>query len=244
VERYAGNPLALQVVGETIGAVFGGDLRTFLAQDVAVFGGIRHLLDQQVARLSVHERAVLCWLAEAPEPVGFVALVSDLSPVVGRAAVVEAVEALARRSLLAAGGGGTFTLQPVVLEYAATVLVERTGATGVGGSADGVGGGPRVARTRGSGRSAAAGRIPRGGRLPAQGKAKGTRQPLHPLGTATLKEDRLMASFTRQLDRLNLGQTRSFAQHTATSQHQLPYLLHRADERQPIDGPIARRAGG
>jgi DNA polymerase III delta prime subunit len=38
VARYAGNPLALCVVGKTIGAVFGGSIAGFLAQDVAVFG--------------------------------------------------------------------------------------------------------------------------------------------------------------------------------------------------------------
>ena len=41
VERYSGNPLALRVVGETIGVVFAGDVAAFLKQDVAVFGGIR-----------------------------------------------------------------------------------------------------------------------------------------------------------------------------------------------------------
>lgn len=51
-------------------------------------------------------------------------LVADLGPGVGRGAVVEAVQALQRRSLLKEGGGGTFTLQPVVLEHATERLVE------------------------------------------------------------------------------------------------------------------------
>src|SRR5262249_51569272 len=63
VERYAGNPLALSVVGETIGAVFGGDIAAFLATEAAVFGGIRQVLDEQVGRLSALEREVLTWLA-------------------------------------------------------------------------------------------------------------------------------------------------------------------------------------
>ena len=86
---------------------------------------IRQLLDEQVARLSALERAVLTWLAVEREPVGFAELVADLGPGVGAGAVVEAVEALRRRSLLEAGGRGTFTLQPVVLEYATARLVER-----------------------------------------------------------------------------------------------------------------------
>ena len=117
VERYAGNPLALQVVGETVNAVFGGDIESFLAQDVVVFGEIRRLLDEQVDRLSAQEWAVLAWLAERQETVGFAELVAHLGPAVGRAAVVEAVEALTRRSLLDPGKRGTYSLQPVVLEY-------------------------------------------------------------------------------------------------------------------------------
>jgi hypothetical protein len=123
VARYAGNPLALQMAGETVGTVFGGDIAAFLAQDVAVFGDIRQLLAEQVARLSALEQAVLPRLAEERKAVGFAELVTDLGPAVERCAVVEAVEALARRSLLEPRGRGTFTLPPVVLEYATTQLV-------------------------------------------------------------------------------------------------------------------------
>jgi hypothetical protein len=136
VARYAGNPLALQVVGKTVRAVCGGSIAAFLAHDVAVFGDIRQLLAEQVARLSVPEQVVLSWLAEEREPVGFAELVTDLGPLLGRAAVVEAVEALGRRSLLELAGRGTLTLQPVVLEYAIAQQDERrapgqTGAAGV-----------------------------------------------------------------------------------------------------------------
>jgi transcriptional regulator with XRE-family HTH domain len=184
VARYAGNPLALRVVGKTVAAVCGGRIATFLAQDVAVFGDIRHLLDEQVARLSVHERAVLSWLAEEPEAVGFVKLVTDLGPVVGRAAVVEAVEALARRSLLTAGCG-SFTLRPVAREYASTLLVKRADAASVVGAAEGVGQGACAAQPAAPGRAVAAGSIQRGGASFAQGKAQGVPRPARPIGTAT-----------------------------------------------------------
>jgi WD domain, G-beta repeat len=123
VDRYGGNPLALSIVGETIGVVFRGDTAAFLAQDVAVFGGIRQLLEEQVGRLSALEQTILTGLAVEREPVGFAALVADLGPGVGRGEAVEAVEALLRRSLLEWGTGGSFTLQPVVLEYATARLV-------------------------------------------------------------------------------------------------------------------------
>jgi hypothetical protein len=162
VARYAGNPLALQVVGTTVAAVFDGDLAAFLAQDVAVFGDIRQLLAEQVARLSAQERVVLHWLAEEREPVGFAELVTDLGPLVGRAAVVEAVEALARRSLLVPGRHGAFSLQPVVLEYATTQLVEQPGAVGKVVAAAGVRRGRGAAQPGPSGRAAAAGARRRG----------------------------------------------------------------------------------
>src|SRR6202007_1344997 len=69
------------------------------------------------------EQAILTWLAVEREPVGFTTLVTDLGPGVTRGEAVEAVEALLRRSLLEWGTGGTFTLQPVVLEYATARLV-------------------------------------------------------------------------------------------------------------------------
>ncbi len=138
IAHYGGNPLALRVVGDTIGVVFGGDITAFLGQETTVFGGIRQLLDAQVERLSALERSVLHWLAVEREPVGFAELLADLlppllfhpangpvwGPGVGRGEVVEAVEALGRRSLLERGGHGAFTLQPVVLEYATTRLID------------------------------------------------------------------------------------------------------------------------
>jgi hypothetical protein len=125
VERYGGNPLALHVVGETISSVFDGEIAAFLAQEIAVFGGIRHLLDEQVARLSALEQAVLAWLAVEREPIGLRELAADLGLGVTRAQVVEVVEALRRRSLLEPGGRGVFTLQPVVLEYMTARLLAQ-----------------------------------------------------------------------------------------------------------------------
>src|SRR5712692_3996743 len=134
VGRYAGNALALLVVGETIRSVFGGAIAAFLAEGEAVFGDIRRLLDGHVARLSAPERAVLDWLAVEREPVAFGTLVADLGPAVPRGAALEALEALGRRSLLEQGEqGATFTLQPVVLEHVTERLVERLADEIVGG---------------------------------------------------------------------------------------------------------------
>jgi NAD(P)-dependent dehydrogenase (short-subunit alcohol dehydrogenase family) len=134
VARYADNPQALQVMGKTVAAVFDGDIAAFLAHGVAVFGEIRQLLDERGARLSVQEQVVLRWLAEAQEPMGFAELVTDLGP------------------LLEPSGRGTFTLQPVVLEYAITQLVARGAVDQVGAGAGG-GQGRRAAQQGASGRA-------------------------------------------------------------------------------------------
>src|SRR5438876_1051945 len=63
VERYAGNPLALQIVAETIADLFGGAIDPFLAEGTTIFGSITDLLEEQWTRLSTLEQTVLSWLA-------------------------------------------------------------------------------------------------------------------------------------------------------------------------------------
>src|SRR5947209_8430563 len=59
VEAYAGNPLALKIVARTIVELFDGQIVPFLEQGEVVFGGVRALLDEQYARLSVVDVSVL-----------------------------------------------------------------------------------------------------------------------------------------------------------------------------------------
>ena len=63
IDFYRGNPLALTVVSRSIYSMFDGDVQTFLEQETNVFGDIRHLIDQQYARLSDLEQKVMYWLA-------------------------------------------------------------------------------------------------------------------------------------------------------------------------------------
>jgi WD40 repeat protein/transcriptional regulator with XRE-family HTH domain len=126
VARFGGNALALRLVGETIAALFGGELAAFLAEPAAIFGDLRQLLDGQRARLSPLERSFLYWLAIAREPVSVGSLATDVDPAIPRAQVYEGMEALLRRSLVDAGERpGTFTLPPAVQEYLTERLVEE-----------------------------------------------------------------------------------------------------------------------
>jgi hypothetical protein len=125
VERYGGTPLALRVVGESVRQLFGGDVAAFLREGEPFFGDVGRVLDEQTARLSAPEMAVLRRLAVAREPVGVAELSAALGPAVGPAGALAALEALRRRSLLERGArGATFTLQSVVLEHATDRLVE------------------------------------------------------------------------------------------------------------------------
>jgi WD40 repeat protein/transcriptional regulator with XRE-family HTH domain len=129
IGRYGGNGLALKVVGETIRQTFDREISAFLEYAIAtygtMFGGIRHLLDAQAERLSPIELDILRRLAVEREPVSLAELARDMAPSVGRAAVIDAVDALRRRSLVERGErGAVFTLQSMVLEYVTDRLVE------------------------------------------------------------------------------------------------------------------------
>src|SRR5438034_5624432 len=123
-ERYAGNPLALSIVAETIADLFGGAISPFLAAGTILFNSITQLLQEQWVRLSALEQTLLWWLAILREPVTLeelqAVLVARLSP----AQVLEAVDGLRRRSLVERGQRpGSFTLQSVVLEFVTDRLI-------------------------------------------------------------------------------------------------------------------------
>ena len=130
IARYGGNALALKVVGESIRQLFSGDVGVYLRVSGAgaVFGGIRRLVAEQVERSSALEQDVLRALAVEREPVKIGELIGHLGPRFGAGAIVEAVDALRRRSLVElaeTAGPATFTLQSVVLEYVIDRLVEE-----------------------------------------------------------------------------------------------------------------------
>jgi transcriptional regulator with XRE-family HTH domain len=127
IERYAGNALALKIAGESIRQVFDGRIDAFLRAGEPIFGGIRLLLDEQLERLSDLERSTLLWLAVERESVAFEDLVADLGRSADRAAVLEAVAALRRRSLLASRRAHTdgLTLQSLILEYVTALRLRQ-----------------------------------------------------------------------------------------------------------------------
>ena len=125
VASYAGNPLALKIVAQAVSDLFSGDLDRFLQEGELIFNGIRPVLRQQVGRLTPLEHLLLTWLAVLREWTPLETLVHVLHPRALRSQMLEALEALGRRSLLERGQPATFSLQSVVMEYLTDALVER-----------------------------------------------------------------------------------------------------------------------
>jgi hypothetical protein len=125
IATYAGNPLALKIVGQAIVDLFAGEIVPFLQSQELIFNGIRVVLRQQVARLTRLEQMLLIWLAVVREWTALESLLSLLVKRPTRARVLEALEALWRRSLIERGEGGSFTLQSVVMEYLTDTLLDQ-----------------------------------------------------------------------------------------------------------------------
>jgi WD40 repeat protein/transcriptional regulator with XRE-family HTH domain len=132
IERYAGNPLALKIVATTIQDIFDGNVTDFLQQNTAVFGDIRDILEQQFERLSDLEKDIMYWLAINRESITLSELRDDIISPVPQAKLLEALESLGRRSLIEKATptliektGSSFTLQPVVMEYVTSSLIEQ-----------------------------------------------------------------------------------------------------------------------
>ncbi|HEX6478318.1 MAG TPA: NB-ARC domain-containing protein [Ktedonobacteraceae bacterium] len=125
-EVYAGNPLALNIVAQTIVEIFGGEIAAFLEQGEVLFGSVRELLHEQFVRLSAAEQSALLWLAIVREPVSLEEMLALPGAPKPRGQVLEAVDRLSRRSLIERGQRpGSFTLQAVVLEYATAQLIDE-----------------------------------------------------------------------------------------------------------------------
>src|SRR5205823_62139 len=116
---------ALKIVAQAVSDLFSGEIDRFLEEGELIFNGIRPVLRQQVGRLSPLEHLLLTWLAVLREWTPLDTLSQVLHPRVLRARVLEALEALRRRSLLERGQQASFSLQSVVMEYLTDVLGEH-----------------------------------------------------------------------------------------------------------------------
>lgn len=124
IEQYSANPLALKIVAAAIQELFEGNLSDFINYNTLVFDEIRAILSQQFNRLPDLGKTVLYWLAINREPVSIAELKSDIYPHVTQQTLIETLKSLVQRSLIEKKGN-QFLLQPVVMEYASSLLIER-----------------------------------------------------------------------------------------------------------------------
>ena len=132
-DRYGNNPLVVKIVATSIRDLFDGEIGEFLRQDTFVFNGIRRLLQQQFERLSPLEKSIMYWLATHREASAIAELESDFVPAVSRGKLLEALESLLGRSLIEKATptlmkkpSGSWTQEPVMMEYVSELLLEST----------------------------------------------------------------------------------------------------------------------
>jgi WD40 repeat protein/DNA-binding SARP family transcriptional activator/predicted ATPase/DNA polymerase III delta prime subunit len=121
---YGNNPLALKIVATSIQELFDGDISAFLSHDAIIFNGIHRLLEQQCQRCTPVETIVMYWLAINRDWTTIHELAEDIVPKISRAELLEALESLRWRSLIEKQSG-SYSQQPVVMEYVTEKLVEQ-----------------------------------------------------------------------------------------------------------------------
>jgi SpoVK/Ycf46/Vps4 family AAA+-type ATPase len=127
VNYFGGNPLALKLAATTIETLFCGNIQAFLVQGNAVFSDLWDLLDRQFDRLSTLQQQIMYWIAINQEGATPAKLKAEILPKVSGRQLMEALEALAERSLIEDRRSLNYTastslmLQPAIVEY----IIER-----------------------------------------------------------------------------------------------------------------------
>ncbi|BAZ31324.1 WD-repeat protein [Cylindrospermum sp. NIES-4074] len=118
INLYQGNPQALNIVSARIKEVYSSSVSEFFQEEQPVFGDIRQLLEQQIARLSDSEKHIMYWLAINRELISIADLKDDIVLVITKSNFTDILESLRRRSLIEKSQNQSrYTLQNVVMEY-------------------------------------------------------------------------------------------------------------------------------
>lgn len=129
VKRYGDNLLAYKVVATTIKEFFNGNTATFLkATELFIEDTLTQLLEQHFGRLSASEEEILYWLAIARTPVTLSRLREDMLLSVSLSDMLKNIDSLDRRALIEKQETASdifFTLQPLMMKFVTTKLVEK-----------------------------------------------------------------------------------------------------------------------
>jgi WD40 repeat protein len=127
INKYQGNPLALEIVTEIIKNLY-GSIHSFSQAPGFVVGGIRSLLKSQFDRLTPAETSVIYWLAIHREPVTIRTLKDDsLEEDDEDLDITAALNSLHDRGLIQVNhlhSVPSFTLQNVIMEYVTDRLIK------------------------------------------------------------------------------------------------------------------------
>jgi WD40 repeat protein/transcriptional regulator with XRE-family HTH domain len=121
---YDGNPLSLKIVASTIQDLFASNIAGFLAAGTIFFGHVGQLLDEQFNRLSSLEQDIMFWLAIHQEPISHAELADNITTLISRRELLEALTSLGRRSLIETDNT-LVSQQSVVMEYTLERLVAQ-----------------------------------------------------------------------------------------------------------------------
>src|SRR6266516_4963647 len=121
---YNGNPLAMELAARHIEEVFSGSISDFLHEGKQVFADLHDLLNWHFDRLPEAAKEIAFWLAINREPMALTELKADIVSPINKAKVPSTLQLLQRLFPLEKNAS-TFTLQPVLIEYINTILVEK-----------------------------------------------------------------------------------------------------------------------
>jgi Tol biopolymer transport system component len=96
-----------------------------LKEEETVFGDMYDLLDQQFLRLSELEQKITYWLAIEREWTSLDNIRENMLNQASRGALFEAIDSLRRRFMIETSGNGSFSLQPVIMEFVTERFVEQ-----------------------------------------------------------------------------------------------------------------------
>ena len=124
VDSYAGNPLVLNQIATTIQQLFNGNITEFLKQKITVFGSFFNSLDREFEHLPDLAKATIQCMVVSHQPITFSKLRTTIQSSVSSPALLETLELLQARSWIDANAG-LLSLQPMIMEYAKSVMVEK-----------------------------------------------------------------------------------------------------------------------
>jgi GTPase SAR1 family protein len=127
IKHYAGNPLALKIVGAAIQDILDGDISKFiefLNKELLVFDDLRDLLQNQFNRLSKPEKEIMYWIAIERETVSLSELQKNILSAIAKQKLPETLRALGQRSLIEKQGI-FFTQKPDLMELVTQRFIEQ-----------------------------------------------------------------------------------------------------------------------